>query len=360
MAENARATGGRMGSLDFLRFIAAGLVMLYHFCSLSGLHQWRQATTAFAGLRPVTNYGYLGVQLFFLISGYVILLTAWRRDVAGFVASRVARLFPAYLPAVVLATAVGLALPGGDGRPLLSKILANGTMMQASRGVMDLDGAYWTLWTELRFYVLMAILIAIGLTRTRVMIFAFMWPLLGSIAHSTQMPFFDTLLVGDWAPFFAAGMMLYLANRDGWSFAPVAIMAVNLCLGMSEVTRTAIFVNQQYGIPVGANKAVVICLVFFGLVVAATKGPLAQLRSPFLSWCGALTYPLYLIHSEVLILVIALFKPTGPAWVMLGAMLALSVGLAIALHQLCEKPFAKPLQRKVEESLRQAIAADAT
>ena len=45
----------------------------------------------------------MGVPFFFVISGFVVLMTAWGRDVPHFVASRVGRLFPAYWVAVVIA-----------------------------------------------------------------------------------------------------------------------------------------------------------------------------------------------------------------------------------------------------------------
>ena len=49
----------------------------------------------FPSLHQLSRYGYLGVELLFIISGFVILMTAYNRTIQSFVASQVARLYPA-------------------------------------------------------------------------------------------------------------------------------------------------------------------------------------------------------------------------------------------------------------------------
>lgn len=55
-------------------------------------------------LFPVSKYGFLGVEIFFVISGFVILLSAEGRSPSYFAASRLSRLFPAYWASVLLTT----------------------------------------------------------------------------------------------------------------------------------------------------------------------------------------------------------------------------------------------------------------
>src|SRR5678809_520447 len=65
----------RFPELDLLRFLAAGAVMLFHYTYLGPKnHEW---SASFPALSEIFKYGYLGVDVFFILSGFVILLTAY-------------------------------------------------------------------------------------------------------------------------------------------------------------------------------------------------------------------------------------------------------------------------------------------
>ena len=69
----------RLYEIDLFRFFAAIAVVFYHY----GFRGWMAddlSRVAAPGLAPLVQYGYLGVDLFFIISGFVILLTAGRGD----------------------------------------------------------------------------------------------------------------------------------------------------------------------------------------------------------------------------------------------------------------------------------------
>ncbi|MGH3390425.1 MAG: acyltransferase family protein, partial [Actinomadura sp.] len=155
-----------MRELDLLRFLAALGVLLFHYTGFGGGGPWPEpARAVFPTLGEVTRYGYLGVDLFFVISGFVILMSAWGRGPGDFAVSRVVRLMPAYWAAVLLGLAIYLVFGLGQGRP--ATVLPNLTMLQGGLGVRNVDAVFWTLWVELHFYVLMAILLTIGLTYRR-------------------------------------------------------------------------------------------------------------------------------------------------------------------------------------------------
>ncbi|WP_146120110.1 hypothetical protein [Leucobacter massiliensis] len=77
----------------------------------------------------------------------------------------------------------------------------NLTMVQTAFGVAHVDGAYWTLWIELLFYILIAMLMSIGLTERRVYAFVVLWPIVGALAQHTGFPFLADVLASDYAPF---------------------------------------------------------------------------------------------------------------------------------------------------------------
>jgi len=85
----------RFYEIDLLRFIAAISVVFYHYAFI-GVTRPDYNPLVFPALVPIAKYGYLGVELFFIISGYVVLLSAQGKTVRQFFVSRVTRLYPAY------------------------------------------------------------------------------------------------------------------------------------------------------------------------------------------------------------------------------------------------------------------------
>src|SRR5712692_76407 len=96
----------RLYEIDLLRITAALAVVLYHY-TFSGYARHLTAI-AFPALSTVTRYGYLGVDMFFVISGFVVLLSAWGRRPHEFVISRIVRLYPAYWVAVTITAIVAI------------------------------------------------------------------------------------------------------------------------------------------------------------------------------------------------------------------------------------------------------------
>ena len=138
----------RLAQLDALRGIAALAVVLFHYTTrYDQLFGHAQA--------PLVAFpqGWLGVNLFFMISGFVIFMTLARTArPMDFVVSRFSRLYPAYWGAIVLTFALTHAI-GLPGKTVGWDVLAvNVTMVQGFFGVPHVDGVYWTLEVELLFY----------------------------------------------------------------------------------------------------------------------------------------------------------------------------------------------------------------
>src|SRR2546427_494309 len=84
----------RVEALDLLRLVAVLAVVLYHF----GF--WGPAAggmPAMPWLAPVAKYGFLGVPVFFIISGFVIAYSAEGRTAAGFAIARFSRIYPTFV-----------------------------------------------------------------------------------------------------------------------------------------------------------------------------------------------------------------------------------------------------------------------
>src|SRR5262249_32855296 len=117
------------------------------------------------GLSVAARYGHLGVQLFFMISGFLVLQSAYAKDLAGFARARVLRLYPAFLVCCAFTFAVVAFIrsePSSLPSFLYNLTMLNG-VIDSFRGVAPnyVDGSYWTLALEWKFYALVAILIAV-------------------------------------------------------------------------------------------------------------------------------------------------------------------------------------------------------
>ncbi|MFD0541250.1 acyltransferase family protein [Actinomadura luteofluorescens] len=204
----------RLSELDLLRFAAALAVVLYHFTGFGGAGAWPvPSQEVFPEIAPVTRFGYLGVDLFFVISGFVILMSAWGRGPGEFGISRLVRLMPAYWVSVLLGAAVYALFRTGHGVPGL--IVPNLTMLQGGLGLRNVDAVYWTLWVELHFYVLAAVLAGIGITYRSCLVFMAAWMLGGVFADEADSKILQVMLVPTWSCYFIAGMALYMIHRFG-------------------------------------------------------------------------------------------------------------------------------------------------
>lgn len=359
LARPPRTTRARMGLLDGLRFLAAAAVMLFHYTALKNPSWDGTPSDVFPTLSTMTSLGAFGVDLFFVISGFVILLTAWGRDVRSYAISRITRLYPAYWAAVLL-TAFLLLVLWPDRRELeLSSVGMNLTMLQSAFGVPHVDGVYWTLWVELRFYVLVGILLVVGLTGARVLAFAALWPALAAMAHNAELDLLAELLIWDYAPLFAGGMALFLLTKDSRSLLAWLVLAENVVLGAlwsGRETARIVVVNTDRGVSDALSAAIVVaCFVVVGLV---TLTRLRHVSAAWLTTAGALTYPLYLVHEYWGWWVIHLLHDALPRYVVLGIAMAVVLAMAWLIQRLVERPLASVLRDGLRRAFGRLEALD--
>lgn len=355
---NNSGGGSRLRALDGLRFLAAFTVLGYHFTA-HGHDNWGpRPSVVFPTLSEVTVYGALGPDLFFVISGFVILMTAWGRDLPGFVASRIARLFPAYWAAVLLTTLLLFVLwPGKkDLTPL--DALVNLTMVQKIFSVPHLDGVYWTLWVEFRFYLLIGVLAVVGITRQRILAFAALWPIVGKLAMRYDADMLHQLLITEYAPLFAGGMLLYLIHREGHSLLPWLLVGSNAILAVQSLMGNQVSsLTEDTGVAV---RPVVIAILLFGCFVAVaivTLTPVSRIGARWLTTVGALTYPLYLLHEYWGWWVIAHLHPALGPYPTLALAVVVALAMACLVYFGIERPFAERMRRAVRASLTEQVAS---
>lgn len=336
----------RLRELDLLRFAAALAVVLYHFTGFGGAGAWpAPSQEVFPELAPVTRFGYLGVDLFFVISGFVILMSAWGRGPGEFGISRLVRLMPAYWVSVLLGAAVYAVFRTGHGVPGL--IVPNLTMLQGGLGLRNVDAVYWTLWVELHFYVLAAVLAGIGITYRSCLIFMAAWMLGGVFADEADSKVLQVMLVPTWSCYFIAGMALYMIHRFGPTLLLWGYVAASYLVALRWGAWRA---ENVFG---GADETVVSAVItgIFAVMILVATGRLSRLRRRGLTVLGALTYPLYLVHSQLALPLLDAVYPGLDRWTALAVAVGASLLAAYAVHRLVERPGAAWMRARLMASL---------
>lgn len=352
----SRAAGGRLAAVDGLRLLAAGAVAAYHYIGTPTAHFWgggHELAREMPRLHALSGYGWLGVEAFFLISGFVICMSCWGRTPAQFAVSRIARLFPLYwavLLVIVVTGTVTVLLGQRSGAPTdLRTTLGNLTMMPGPLGLRLTDGVAWTLWVEARFYLLMGGLLLVGLTYRRVVAFGFLWLVLASVGRELHSAALNEILLSQYAGLFVTGVALYLMHRFGANLLLWLLAGFAWCCTLTTL-------EDRVGTHAGSSWAVCAAVLtgFLVLLALAGPGPLRHVRWRPLVYAGALTYPFYLVHQSLGIPVTRGILKAVPGLGLLPAIvlgLACSVLLAAALERLVDRRFARPFRHRLTTAL---------
>ena len=353
----------RLREVDLLRFIAAAAVMLFHYTARLNPAWGADVTPAsvFPQLSQFTRYGFLGVELFFLISGFVILMTAWGRKVGEFTIARFTRLFPAYVFAVIFTTIIVTAFSriGNDPGPL--QILTNMTLLQEPLGIASVDGVYWSLLVELKFYFLMACLVAFGVTYRRVVSFMGLW-LIATVAlqaaatQGQNIAFLDFFLFPRWSPYFIAGMAFYLIHKFGSNLVLWIMVFVTWIITLSTVAKEAAGAERIVGVPVNPVTMYAGITAIYLVMALVAVGGLRWMSWRRLTTLGILTYPLYLLHEWIGWVIIDRLHADFTPWQTLGITVASMIALAWLVAHFIEAPLSKTVRNALNRSLQQMRA----
>lgn len=343
-----------MRELDLLRFVAAIAVVLFHYTARQN-PAWGgvDPVEVFPGLSQVTRYGFLGVQLFFMISGFVILLTAWKRGVGEFVIARATRLYPAYIVAVVLTAVTVTYLSDLDYRVEPLQVLTNLTMTQSALGVADVDGVYWSLWVELRFYAIVALLVLYGVTYRTVVAFMGLWLVATIALRAAPVAFLDLMLFPRWSQYFIAGMAFYLIRRFGSNVVLWSIVFLSWILAMAEVPEEAEGVGRIVTGGITSTGLAIGITATFAVMALVAVGGLSFLTWKWLTPLGLLTYPLYLLHEWIGWAMIDAVRESLPPWETLILVTVSMIALSWAVARLIEAPLSAWTRRSLNHALHE-------
>lgn len=329
----------RVTQLDGLRGIAALGVVAFHFLYLlpEKFPEVGEALSPFI-------VGRQGVQLFFVISGFVIMMSIQGANLRQFAASRVSRLYPTYWAALMVTFLIAtLWLPGYD--VTLTDALANLTMLQKFAGIPDVDGTYWTLAVEVSFYVQCAALNALGLlTPKRLPMTLAAWLVAAVIIvalvsvlgldHSAPLVADNLGLAFNYIPFFISGIaVLHVFRSENRSAMYLILVAAAIAmLVIHQLADVAQF---------GFVYAALILVVLLWRPLGTTSRPLLFL--------GEISYALYVIHEFIgYVIILHLVEAGWSRWVATALAFATVLGLATLLTNYVDKPLRRPLRNLIQ------------
>jgi len=298
----------RIDFLDGLRGLAIVMVMLFHAYA-----RWPELVpygTSYAQV-PLFRYGWMGVQLFFLISGFVIFLTLEKtRNFPDFMTRRWLRLFPAMLICSALVFSSAALFPERPGGALHWRDLLPGlsfiepSWWEAALGAPQdmVEGAFWSLFIEVRFYAIAGCLYFwFGRDRTIAAIAALFaaalaYRVLHDIAPAAHLAWFKLyvdITKAQYFGWFAAGALYY----EYYFHERRATLVWAIACALPSALSTW-YVDR--GDNPGALASALLLVLFFPLAVRWRRLR-SLLASKGLLWLGFVSYPLYLMHENALI-----------------------------------------------------------
>ncbi len=309
-------TNTRVNEIDLLRFLAAVAVVLFHYTFMG--YARGMIAMPYPLLAPVFKYGYLGVQLFFMISGFVILMTASNGCAKGFVVSRLIRLYPAFWACCTLTFITMLAFGAPRYVASLSQYLVNMTMISEFVKVPAIDGSYWSLLVEIRFYALVFLVLLAGRIH-QAQLFLIIWLLVSIALEIVPLYKLRYLLVVDYSAYFIAGATFYLVWSKSISLTRIAVIIVSWCLAIYQSFKGFSAFEKDMGISLNTAINTGILTGFFlvfALISLRCTGFFGRKRYLLM---GALTYPLYLLHQKIGFIVFNhLYPQINPSYFAMG------------------------------------------
>lgn len=340
---------GVISSIEFLRALACLMVI---YCHLAGRpliifhEQWLpvELVTNYlvAPLSIIQNFGFLGVALFFLISGFIVMHTGLNETRISFFIKRVFRIYPA-LFATVGATIllVKYAESVGWADPAIGVGYSHGWLsalgMEAGIADKALLNVSWTISIELFFYAHMLLLLPLLKKHYRVGTLA----LLGVsvvLAHAQYwFPAFPRIVSQQttWIPIFVIGMAIYLHWSERISLK--SAVAIGVLAWISLIfNMQANHASKISGLSSHTTQVAYALFIFLATLWFYTA---KKIQNPaVIRFFADISYSLYLIHLPFGVAVTLVVYPLfGVTWA-IAASFVVSVVMSYTMYVLIEKP----------------------
>lgn len=347
-------TASRITQVDGLRAVACLLVIGFHY-GVRWTPPWIVDVyypyhDLFANIW-ILKFGRTHACFFFLVSGFVILLTLERcQGIVDFLRKRVARLWPtlalcASITMIATYTFGPKEWTHGPISYVLSLLFIDPSFLGGMGVVHEpqlgwVDGAYWTLGVEMRFYLLVAALYLVGAKRflpvwlaAQVVSFVIGAPELARV-HALDWP--RMILQPVYLPYFTAGICFYEIHR---AKALKLLPTLGLAMAAVMILVNAGLWTRFYQEPaLGRTLVNAGWIALFALFVADVPVMKVFTFRPLVV-LGQSSYSLFLLHESAGVALMRAFERIGvPPLVNLALVLAIMIGAALLIFRLFEEP----------------------
>ncbi len=330
----------RIVELDALRALAAINLVLFHFTHVYSVKFGYSSPLGFEW-----PYGAYGVEMFFILSGFVNSMSLLRRGKpVDFVAARLIRIIPIFLLVIIANLWILQLAPMGEHVPT-GRFLANMTLIPRVLGYECVDPVMWTLQIEMMFYATLVILFKIGALRryflgwgTLLAMSLVVCPTLDAMSPShgdttwfAAATALRRLMLLDFVPLFAIGFLLYMIKTDTGK-------------RWQNIAGILIAASVFHSIDHGKHNPLATVLII-GLVTMSAYGKVPMLRLKPLVYVSTISYALYLCHNNLGCALIHRFDLIGlPPQACFAIGVVFSFALAIIITNRVEQPITTMLR----------------
>jgi len=196
------------------------VVISFHYFS-NGISNGTVTSIELTPFSDIAKYGYLGVQLFFGVSGYLILMSTTNRSAWQFAEGRIKRIYPLYWMAIILITAITFLPTLSKTHPGFWQFLASSTMFPTAFNQGWVDGAHWFMLVEIQLYVFIFAVLKVGAGKYLPTIFP-IWSIVIFIWYLFELNRFSIWYLYGPFSFICGGAIIYsikgsrIDNRGKW------------------------------------------------------------------------------------------------------------------------------------------------
>ena len=350
MIFSSTGTPARQVEIDLLRIIAALIVFVYHYTDSFNFFSNIVPGNLFIG--QYLRYGYMGVMLFFVISGYVVTMSTMKKNISEFITSRIVRLYPVFWLSCIIAALLPRVFPHVHPYlpyPSIKAFLLNLTMVPTAFRTVMINPVFWSLLEEVHFYLIISLIITfklwpkvLSVISIWIGIYAFQL-LLGWGRSDEQIG----ILVPKHSLYFIAGILFYLLQCKQFTQWKVTVLLIVTFLLTIPVARNlADFTNRFYTGPhmVSFFGYIIINSTIFAIFWLIAEKRFSIKSNKIIMKLGDLTYPFYLIHLYGLGLYWYL-RDKVQSQLLLLIILVLASGASYLINRFYEKPLTRFIKK---------------
>lgn len=292
--DSLKETKRHLPQLNIIRAIASLAVTIYH---LGGKTV------------PILNYGWLGVEMFFILTGFVICWSLPQdfsvQDFPIFIFKRLIRIEPPFFISILIIIPISILIFHNSSDINLQNIILHLFYINSYFHTNYLSPVYWTLGIEFQFYILIGLIFpiisrsTIGLVITLIIINLF------SFNYPVTFPFISTYM-----PLFTLGILIYLYKMD-----KLATLAFYFLF-----TITLWYIHYKMGV----STTVISCIT--GLIILFIRN-----SHPLIDFFSKISFSLYLTHDAIGKTLVILIGNLFTFKTSQTKLFAFSIGMAVAI-----------------------------